>query len=80
MRENARRRRQAPMSDIERRLNGPLLAEVDRYEATDAARLKPYPAEYLPRDLKAVQSAMDEHHARARLKSARGLPAARAEA
>jgi hypothetical protein len=80
MRENARRRREAPMSDIEKIVNGPLLKDVDVYEATQALKLKPYPTEFLPKDLKATQNALNEQHARQRLKSARGLIAASAKA
>ena len=73
MRENARRRREAPMSDIEQAVNRPLLADVDKYEATQALKLKPYPAEFLPKDLQVVQGKLNEQHARAKLKSARGI-------
>ena len=73
MRENARRRREAPMSDIEQAVNRPLLADVDKYEATQALKLKPYPPEFLPKDLQVVQGKLNEQHARAKLKSARGL-------
>lgn len=73
MRENARRRREAPMSDIEKTVNGPLLRKVDAYEATQRLALKPFPAEFLPSELQSTQSKLNEHHARARLKSARGL-------
>ena len=73
MRENARRRREAPMSDIEKTVNKPLLRAVDQYEETQALKLKPYPAEFLPKDLQSVQAKLNEHHARAKLKSARGL-------
>jgi hypothetical protein len=73
MRENARRRREAPMSDIEKTVNKPLLRAVDAYEATQALALKPYPAEFLPKDLQKAQAKLNDHHARAALKSARGL-------
>eukprot|EP00892_Ulva_mutabilis_P000621 jgi/Ulvmu1/1055/UM105_0013.1 len=73
MRENARRRTEAPMSDIERMVNAPLLRAVDTFENTEVLPLKPYPAEFLPRDLKEVQAKLSEAHARGKLKSARGL-------
>lgn len=62
------------MSEIEKRVNRPLLKEVDAFEATQVAKLKPYPAEFLPKDLQDTQRILNEHHARRRLKSARGLP------
>jgi hypothetical protein len=73
MRENARRRREAPMSEIEKTVNKPLLKEVDTYEATHMAKLKPYPAEFLPKDLQETQRILNEHHARRRITTARGL-------
>lgn len=73
MRENARRRVEAPMSDIERTVNAPLLRNVNTFESTAALPLKAYPAEFLPRDLKEVQAKLSEAHARGKLKSARGL-------
>lgn len=73
MRENARRRLEAPMSDIERTVNAPLLRAVDTFESTAVLPLKPYPAEFLPRDLKDTQARLSEAHARGKLRSARGL-------
>lgn len=73
MRANAQRRREAPMSDTEKLVNRPLLADVDKYEATAALKLKPFPAEFLPKDLQKTQALLNEQHARQKLKSARGL-------
>lgn len=80
MRENARRRREEPMSAIERAVNKPLLRSVDTYEMTAQLPLKPYPAEFLPRDLQDAQARLTEAHARAALKSARGASAAASRA
>jgi hypothetical protein len=73
MRENARRRREAPMSDIEKLINKPLLAHVDTFEKQKQLPLCPYPAEFLPKGLKATQSQLTELHSRQELTSARGL-------
>ena len=72
MRESARRRREEPMSALEKAVNKPLLQHVDAFEATAQLPLQPYPAEFLPRDLQAVQAQLTEQHARAALKTARG--------
>ena len=73
MRANAKARREAPMSDVEKLVNQPLLRQVDKYEATSSLQLKPFPAEFLPKDLQKTQELLNEQHARQRLKSARGL-------
>lgn len=73
MRENARRRREAPMSDVEKLFNRTLLGHVDTYERDKELPLKSYPKEYLPKGLNDTEKQLTEHHSRKELKSARGL-------
>lgn len=73
MRENARRRREAPMSDVEKLFNRNLLGHVDTYEQTKTLPLNSFPKEYLPRDLTGTEKELTHHHSRRELKSARGL-------
>lgn len=71
MRQNAHNRRIAPMSDIEKRVNAPLMQLVDTYEKQGKLPLKPYPAEFLPVDLQKKQAVLNDKHAEARLRTAR---------
>lgn len=73
MRENARRRREAPMSDVEKLFNKNLLGHVDTYEHSKKLPLTSFPKEYLPRDLMDTEKELTGHHSRRELKSARGL-------
>jgi hypothetical protein len=73
MRENARRRRVAPMSDVEKLMNKGLLGHVDAYEKHKKLPLRPFPKEFLPRGLEDTENQLTEHHSRTELKSARGL-------
>jgi hypothetical protein len=73
MRENARRRVVAQMSETEKLVNKPLLSAVSEFEASKSLSLKPYPAEFLPKDLRVTQDKLNSLHSKMKIQSARHL-------
>lgn len=71
MRANAHNRRIAPMSDLEKQVNAPLMQLVQTFETKGQLPLKPYPSEFLPKDLQRTQLVLNDRHAAARLRTAR---------
>ena len=47
-------------------MNAPLLKRVDEFEARGALSLKPYPVEFLPRDLQQRTSELDAKYGAAK--------------